>query len=93
MNYQAFFSAFSPFGLVEIAQESSTKDGAVSSTDHAIHAADGIRVGGSRMVDAALRNGVLFSITAPISRTWLRGVSTLVDLSAECECSLFRGIF
>ncbi|VUG17959.1 DEBR0S2_20340g1_1 [Brettanomyces bruxellensis] len=66
-------------GLTEMVLEEDTSDGSVSGTE-IIEAADGIHMDGL-MIDRLRRVGVSKAVTAPIGNSFLKGVSTYIDMS------------
>ncbi|KAG8916313.1 hypothetical protein FRC02_004050 [Tulasnella sp. 418] len=67
----------SPLGLEEIEAEPATNDGAIDPTEHdfVIKAKDGISLGGRHLL-LAYRSGVTSAITAPVSSSYIGGLST-----------------
>ena len=73
-------------GLSEISQEDSTQDGNApndADADKFINARDGIRIGDSRVIKSAFRNGVTHAISVPMSRNSVLGVSTMIELGID----------
>ena len=65
-------------GLSEISAEPSTRDGTPKNIDPSTggtRASDGLRVGNSKMLDAAWRAGVLTAVSVPSGEGLVRGTS------------------
>ncbi|KAJ3331688.1 hypothetical protein HDU76_002490 [Blyttiomyces sp. JEL0837] len=79
-------SANVQLGLEEIAQESTTHDGPIKSSEAAeglVQAVDGLRVGNSKLLQYAYRHGVLTSISAPRSYGTVHGLSVAFRTGAD----------
>lgn len=89
LNYlvKGVVAPYSPFGLEEISQESTTHDGRLKGFDPAqpARAADGLRVGDSQQLTAAYRAGVLTAVAVPKAEGVVKGLSVGFAVGAESE--------
>lgn len=87
MQIQGLIAVGSKLGMVEMPSEGSTCDGVVPSSfsqnpKSIVEAVDGLKLG-SRKLEEAYKGGVLTTISSPISKNIVMGVSTAFRTNAD----------